>query len=398
MSERVDKDLGLEVAKVLGALICLVTGAILFVHSLTGAITTTDVDDQFSYILMVFIGAPIAVSAFFLVIERWTAREMNAVGFALGFFVAFILSIFIAPRLSVGTVRNNGIAGIIGSIVILIAKKPNFGPEANRRIYQSVGGWLGFILSLMILAIGLYIRFGLDISAYAGNGTYPENFLEAFVFSNDAAKIYYQSILDSSFTIVIGALIILVASVFRNRINLKIAGSVMVFGIVTTFVGFSQFQTSYSNLNYWFGNEEYPYHNVYELQLMLKDTGLATFGIVLGSSCLIALFLLWYASMSAKPMEKWRLKRDRFIAAAEVSIREQRLDKAIKYLELAAVWSSKVEEEDKAVELLTKVRQIEKKAIAMRKAEAAKKAKKQLAAQQAKGKAKPAAKPAPKKN
>ena len=46
-------------------------------------------------------------------------------------------------------------------------------------------------------------------------------------------------------------------------------------------------------------------------------------------------------SMAAKPIEKWRSTRDKCIAAAEVATRNGSLQTAVKYLEQAAMWSSK---------------------------------------------------------
>lgn len=387
MSEKVYKDLGQEVLKIIGSILCTISGAILFVHTLSNAIATTNIDDQISYIMLVFVGAVVMPIAFFLVIERWTAREANAVGLALFFLVIFTVSIFIAPRPSVVNVQIINGVGIGGSLVILIAKKPNFGPEANRRIYQSVGGWIAFVISIIVLVVGIYIASEgpgswFDISRFAGNGTYPDNFHAAYINSDADATAFYNEIKDAGAAIIVGAIIIMVSAIFRNRLTLKIASITLTAGIITCLVGFSVFQDSYYALDLRFSSADYAFSNVYELQLQLKDTGLFTFGVVMVCSAFVSLFLLVYASFASKPLEKWRLRRDRYIAAAEVSIREQRLDKAVKYLEMAAHWSSRVEEEDKAVELLTKVRQIEKKAIAMRKAEAAKEKKKELAALQ----------------
>jgi hypothetical protein len=89
-----------------------------------------------------------------------------------------------------------------------------------------------------------------------------------------------------------------------------------------------------------------------------------------------------YAGLVAKPTEQWRFKRDRFIAAAEVATRDGNLITAIKYLEAAAMWSSKIDEEDKSIELLTRVKQIKDKAIKLKKQEAAEKAKKNYEKQQ----------------
>ncbi len=77
------------------------------------------------------------------------------------------------------------------------------------------------------------------------------------------------------------------------------------------------------------------------------------------------------------------------------SPRDGSLQTAVKYLEQAAMWSSKIDEEDKSIELLTRVKQIKDKAIKMRKQEAAEKAKKQYDKQQ-KAEVKQKAAPEPK--
>ena len=119
----------------------------------------------------------------------------------------------------------------------------------------------------------------------------------------------------------------------------------------------------------------------FESILKLSDPGVTVFGTILVLFYCISLMMLIYASFASKPIQQWRRKRDASIAAAEVFFREGKLPNAIKYLERAAQLSSKIDEEDKAVELLTRIKQIRDKAIKMRKAVAAEKAKKQYAKQ-----------------
>ena len=98
--------------------------------------------------------------------------------------------------------------------------------------------------------------------------------------------------------------------------------------------------------------------------------------------------MIVYSAQQSEPLEKWKQKRNTMLAAAEVSIRDQKLQKAIKYLEQASIWSSKLGEEDRAVELITRINNIKEKAIKMRKAQAADKKKKELDAAKKKAEAK----------
>jgi len=372
---------------------------------------------------LLIIGGAIVVLSIMSLFQNRIKYQLNEVVFAIFSLLILTLSIFITPAKAMPPspllpsptptytefVEGFNAIGIVGALLVLIAKKPNFGPEANRRIYQAVGGWIGTIMSLILLLLGLFMTYGFNIAQYAGNGRYPGgkmDFFDAFIGLNDPritnAKILWFNIyglnqvpgetgyipgLPSDFiwpvgwTLMIGALIIFLAAVLRNRISLKIASGVLITGIIVALVGLSQFDRNFKNLDaamYTYYVKDLNWSDVYFQQLKLRDPGLFLFGIVLILIEFIAMFFIIYASFSAKPIDKWMMRRDRYIAAAEVATKEGKLESAMKYLELAAEWSSKVDEEDKAVELLTKVRQIEKKAIQMKKAKAAEEAKKKM--------------------
>ncbi len=381
---------------------------------------------QFDFGLLFFIGAGIIVLSLMSIFQNRIKYQLNEVVFAIFVIIILTLAIFIAPPEAMPVsallpsptptysefIQGFNALGIIGAMIVLIAKKPNFGPEANRRVYQAVGGWIGAIMAVIIFILGLYMTYGFDISQYAGNGRYPGgkwDFFYAFLAFAGApeviknAQLFWfniyglnQSVDNTRYipglpnfiwpvgwTIMIGAVVILLATVFRNRINLKIASGLLITGIVIALVGLSQFNDNFTNLDaalYHFNVEVTypPQTDVYNQQLKLHDPGLFLFGVILILIEFVALFFIIYASFSAKPIDKWMMRRDRYIAAAEVATKEGKLETAMKYLELAAEWSSKVDEEDKAVELLTKVRQIEKKAIQMKKSKAAEDAKKKL--------------------
>ncbi len=379
--------------------------------------------DKFNFGLLLVIGGGLIFLSILGLLQNRIKFQLNQVVYAIFTLVILVFTVFVAPGKAMPASQIFGTAipptytdfvqqfnaiGIIGALIVLIAKKPNFGPEANRRIYQAVGGWIGAIMAIVIILLGVYMLFGFNIAQYAGNGRYPggkADFFDAFISVMDPStsnamifwfNIYGFNYLTSEYgyitslppfiwavgaTVVIGGIIVFLAAVLRNRINLKIASGVLIAGIIVALVGLSQFDASFKSLD----SEMYNYYvkdlnwaDVYFQQLQLRDPGLFLFGIVLILIEFVALFFIIYASFSAKPIDKWMMRRDRYIAAAEVATKEGKLESAMRYLELAAEWSSKVDEEDKAVELLTKVRQIEKKAIQMKKAKAAEDAKKHM--------------------
>lgn len=381
--------------------------------------------DKFDFALLLVIGAVLIIFSILSLAQNHIKFQVNEVVFAIFTLIIIVFSVFIAPGKAMPASALFGTAislsytdwvqwfnafAICGSLIVLIAKRPNFGPEANRRIYQAVGGWIATIMSIIILLLGLYMVYGFDIANYAGNGRYPggkEDFFDAFISvispTTSNAMMFWFNIYhleqypgmqnyipglpnfvwSVGWTVMIGAGIIFAAAVLRNRISLKLASGVLLAGVVVSLVGLSQFDLSWKNLDgamrkFYVVDMNPPWYDVYEQQLKLRDPGLFLFGVVLILIVLVALFFIIYASFSAKPIDKWMMRRDRYIAAAEVATKEGKLESAMRYLELAAEWSSKVDEEDKAVELLTKVRQIEKKAIQMKKAKAAEDAKKKM--------------------
>ncbi len=406
----------------IGTILILVSAIVLLIIGFQTFSETTP-SDKFNFGLLLFIGGGIIVLSFMTLFQNRIKYQLNEVVFAIFNVVILTFTIFVAPGKAMPVsglfpsspptytefVQGFNAIGIIGALIVLIAKKPNFGPEANRRVYQAVGGWIGTIMAVVIFVLGVFMTYGFNISQYAGNGRYPGgkmDFFDAFLGLNEIgianAKIFWFNIygldqhvgdagyiagLASDFvwpvgwTIMIGAVIIFLAAVLRNRINLKIASGVLIAGIVVALTGLSQFDSNFKYLDgamykYYVG--DLGWADVYTQQLKLRDPGLFLFGIILILIEFISLFFIIYASFSAKPIDKWMMRRDRYIAAAEVATKEGKLESAMKYLELAAEWSSKVDEEDKAVELLTKVRQIEKKAIQMKKSKAAEDAKKKM--------------------
>ena len=298
--------------------------------------------------------------------------------------VELLLMMFMAPK---GTVDESDLQtanyiGLVGLILIFYAIRPNYGPEANKRIYQAVAGILAFVISIFMIILGLYLHNGFNIADYAGRGTYPTIFdKNAFVniylsesgVTGGLALEEYNALLQSGTFMIIGALIIMGASLIRNRIGLIISGILFLVGAGFFIGGVISFGYYWNQIDIIFST--FPEYRT-QLKIIDKDPGISSVGGVLFILQLIATTLMFYASFAAKPIDAWRSKRDQSIAAAEVATREGRLPQAVKYLEVAAMYSSKIDEEDRAIELLTRVKQIKDKEIKMRKAVAAEKAKK----------------------
>ena len=202
----------------------------------------------------------------------------------------------------------------------------------------------------------------------------------------------FNAIQSAGIVILVGGIVCMGAAIVRNKIGLLLSGIVILAGTIVIWVGCGQFLIEWTVMNAllqtWYPAE-------WTTQLAMSDPGVYSIGLVLSVLEVVAMFIMIYASMAAKPIEKWRSTRDKCIAAAEVATRDGSLQTAVKYLEQAAMWSSKIDEEDKSIELLTRVKQIKDKAIKMRKQEAAEKAKKQYDKQQ-KAEVKQKAAPEPK--
>jgi len=264
--------------------------------------------------------------------------------------------------------------GIAGISMIFVSKRPNLGKESNKHIYQAYGAVIEFIVAFTIFLLGIYVIF-FDISQYAGNGTFPGGFETTYVKDQAAIETTYGLIRTSGVIMIVGSIIIMAASVIRNIISLKIAAGVIIAGIIVVLVGISSFFNNWVTLD---GLFEKNFEDEYQTQLALTDPVVVDLGIVLVLLLFIGLTMIIYASTQSEPIEKWRAKRNHALAAAEVAVRDQKLSKAVKYLEQASIFSSKLGEEDKSVELITRINNIKEKAIKMRKSEAAEKKKQEL--------------------
>lgn len=335
---------------------------------------------QISYTFVLLLGIYVTFFGLLSLFRERIKWKVSIGYYTVSSMAAMIVEIFLLPR---NTLDSNNLqtwvgVGFAGVLLILLAIRPNFGPEANKRIYQAAAGIFAFGVAICVIILGFYIYSILDIRTFMGYGTFPGNVYNTYIEKMSNADITgvkaYNFVIESGTLLMIGGGIICVGALLKNKIGLLSAAIVFLVGIVVMLVGLGQFYTYWQVLDDLF-YEDYP--TEYLQQLQLKDPGVYSIGVVLTLLEVIAMLLMMYASFSAKPLDKWRSTRDKCIAAAEVATREGSLATAVKYLEAAAMWSSKIDEEDKSIELLTRVKQIKDKAIKMKKQEAAEKAKKE---------------------
>ncbi|MHA1292025.1 MAG: hypothetical protein ACTSQJ_05085 [Promethearchaeota archaeon] len=385
----------------LGALILFISSFIISILLIIASMSVQGTGDIFGINVVQLRYQLVTFFIFFLIVSilailclarKYMKRKINVFYSAIVAHIFFCLLIIFIPssitaveELTTEALRYNNVLtaiqvfiwiGIGGNTLIFISKRPNLGKESDKHIYQAYGAFVTFTVGLFLIFLGLLVIY-FDISQYAGHGTFPGGFYETYIVEYDTVRITYEAIRWSGLIIVISGLIICGASVVRNIISLNVAAIVILIAIVIGIVGIGYFFQSWQLLDSRF-LEKYP--DVYQAQLTLSDPRIVNIGVVLIMHCFIGFFMIVYASSQSEPLEKWRTKRNHFLAAAEVAIRDQKLQKAIKYLEQASIWSSKLGEEDKAVELITKINNIKEKAIKMRKAEAAEKKKRELEA------------------
>ncbi|MCP4761665.1 MAG: hypothetical protein GY870_07775 [archaeon] len=367
-------------------LVQFLTGGVLWLGALGG-----DIDSNpyiFSYTLLLIAGGVLTILGYSLLNYDKLNIRIEPLYYTIFSLVEFLLLFFLAPTGAVGNiiVGFSNFIGLVGVFLLLIALRPNFGPIANKKIYQAVAGILSTTISIFFIILGIYVCLYIappmgessnikpGLSYFAGNGTFPENLYTNFIQNFPEAVSFYQGITMSGFLMIITALFVLAISMLRNKITLKIASMGLLIGIIWSVVNLSIF-----SLNYYVLLDGFFYANYmpeYKTTLELSSCGVIPSGIILTLLYCVTQLMMFYASFASKPIQSWRRKRDSAIAAAEVFFREGKLPSAIKYLERAAELSSKIDEEDQAIEILTKIKQIKDKSIKMKKAEAAEKAKK----------------------
>jgi hypothetical protein len=341
---------------------------------------------QLSYIFMLILGFALLIGVILGILYNKLERLKINIGI-FNFFAVFqaVIMLFLAPP---GTADDSNLQignafVIVGILILLWALKPNYGPEANKRIYQASAGIFSFIVAIFLLALGIFIAYIMNIADYAGYGTFPGDFYYSYIQRIPGGEEIHESIRGAGEIMILASLFIMAVVILRNKISLELTTIAMFAACFVAIYALFQFADSWMKLDDLFlqtandsTTEFRP--SEYNTQLRLTDPGLFRIGLVLVVLESLGALLMLYASRVAKPIEKWRIRRNMRISSAEIAIREGRLIKAIKDLESAVQWSIKIGEEDRAIELMTRIKQIEDKSTEMRKAKAIEQKKKQL--------------------
>ena len=374
-----------DALRYLGYLIMIV-GTIMQIRVGFRAFELVNDKHQLSYIFMLILGAIVLIGSILALF--YNKLEKIKINMGIFNFVAIfqvLIMLFLAPP---GTQDDTDLQianaiTICGIGLVMWALRPNFGPEANKRIYQASAGIFAFIVAIFIVVLGLFIFRFMNIANYAGYGTFPGDFYYSYIERIEGGEEVHDSLRNSGGIMIIAGLAIMGIVAIRNKISLELTTILMFVGAFVSVSALYQFADAWNNLDILFlqaanAGEGGLQSSEYNTQLRLSDPGIFNIGIVLVGMEVLAACLMLYASRVAKPIEKWRAKRDMGITTAEIAIRNGRLIQAVKSLKTAVEWSIKIGEEDRAIELLTRIKQIEDKSTEMRKAKAIESKKKQL--------------------
>ena len=332
----------------------------------------------FLFIFIISLGMTIISLLSF--VRNWIKYKINVFTAAIGLLILNNLLIMWMPgepvdELIVASLLFFTWVEIAGIFTIIISKRPKLGKESNKHIYQAYGAVIIIIVGIGIFLLGIYVLV-FDIGDFAGNGTFPgESFEKAYLRSGASIRTIYGLLRASGWFLIICAIVVCLASLFRNILSLYIAAVIIFIGIGIGISGLAMFFYNWQDLDHKFLTE---FPDEYDAQLTLGLPPIINVGIVLILYMVIGVMMIAYSGQQSEPIQKWKSRRNTQLAAAEVAIRDQKLQKGISYLEKAAIWSSKLGEEDRAVEIITRINNIREKAIKMRKAQAADKKKREL--------------------
>jgi len=333
-----------------------------------------------TFLFMFIISLGMTILSLLSFVRNWIKYKINVFTAAIGLLILNNFLIMWMPgepvdELIVASLQFFTWIEIAGIFTIIISKRPKLGKESNKHIYQAYGAVIIVIVGIGILILGIYVLV-FDVGDFAGNGTFPgESFEKAYLQGKPSIIDTYGVLRWSGILLISSGIFVCLISLIRNILSLYIAAVLIFIGIGFAIAGVSMFFYNWQTLDTLF-DKHYP--DEYDAQLTLGLPPVINVGIVLILYMVIGVMMIAYSGQQSEPIQKWKSRRNTQLAAAEVAIRDQKLQKGISYLEKAAIWSSKLGEEDRAVEIITRINNIREKAIKMRKAQAAEKKKREL--------------------
>ena len=207
-----------------------------------------------TYVLILITKSLVTVFGVLTIFRERISFKVSVEGFTVFALIEMGVWAFITPNI-VGSI--GGGIGFAGILLLLLAIRPNFGPEVNKRIYQAVAGIMTFIVSIFVIILGAYVTigiqepytFGLDIRAYMGNGTFPGDVYYTYFFHMPGGITTFNAIQSAGIVILVGGIVCMGAAIVRNKIGLLLSGIVILAGKIVIWVGCGQFLIEWTVMN-----------------------------------------------------------------------------------------------------------------------------------------------------
>ena len=263
-----------------GALILLIASSVIVVYGAVGsaiisggtAFGSSALSVGYTFMVLFLLGLLNAILALLSFIRPWIERKVNVFYVAVLCLVTNNVLILSIPgkQITAGpSIALNVFVWIgIGAVsLIFVAKRPNIGKESDKHLYQAYGGFIDIIVGILMVFLGLYVYF-IDISQFAGSGTFPGGFVDTYIEEYSTIEYTYEAIQTSGLVMMVGGLIIIGASLVRNYITLTLASGIIIGGIVTSLIGLILFFQNWQELDSLF-QKNYP--DQYQAQLILSE-------------------------------------------------------------------------------------------------------------------------------
>ena len=146
----------------LSSIIILVAGIFQFVVGIqfVGMVNTGS-STLLTYVMLFIGGLLLIILSILEFAYEWVTYKLKPSVYTLISMGELIISYFIpssGTKAALNIAIGNSI-GMFGVFFLLIALRPNFGPTANKKIYQAVAGIMAFIISIVLLGLGIYVVF-----------------------------------------------------------------------------------------------------------------------------------------------------------------------------------------------------------------------------------------------
>ena len=243
---------------------------ILYYNAKGELVTITQISIGYTLFFIFFVALIILILAILSLARNKMKFKVNVFVAAVLEIILFISLIFsvpggdeIQPELSSTMVAFVWI-GIVGIGIIFVSKRPNLGKESNKHLYQAYGGVLNVIIGIMMIILGIYVL-AFDVGSFAGNGTFPDAFDQAYLMDDPRIVSVYSALRATGYVILIGGIIVAAMAVFRNLLTLYLSAAIIAGGILTVTISVIVFFQNWITLDGLFSTR-YPLEYQAQLQ------------------------------------------------------------------------------------------------------------------------------------